>query len=580
MPAAAERSRCLLCLLLAFGALLHLPSLRWGFYADDFGHRLVLEGVAQHATMRPWNLFDFGRAPGPGDPTWESGAWPWWTDDDWKGRFFRPLTSLVLWGEHALFGRWAPGHHGAGIFWFALLLLVVHALYRELELSSIARWTASFFFAAHASTLIPVGWVANRNTVIALLFTAGAVVALHRSGLGLALLSAFLACLGKESGVAAFALIVASLLAAPRLGQWPRARRRRAITISCLAAALYLGFLLASGFGTRTLFYVTPGTSPGAFVERLGHHVAVDFLGLLLPPLADLLFVEQWLFPLFLLLTVLVLWLGVRAWRMVRQDAGARFFAVWIALTLLPQVPAPTSGRLLMAAAIGSSALGALLFARLVAPGAGSASRCRIAAAAALVLVLGVVHALVKVGGGSVFSRMCAYGRETLANAELPPRELGRRETFLLNLPTSLVGLGGLAMYVYATGDEQLRLWPLQFGRRGARFWRVDDRTFDLEALDGVFLSGPVERVFLTREPSEDTRREWRTSLFRVTVSDLLRRGNPGFRRIRVELPESLDSPRYSFLAHRDGRLRRVEPPAVGEFITVPAAVAPSPFFP
>src|SRR5262245_51932476 len=96
-------------LLLAALALLHAPSLGWGFFADDFGQRLVLEHPDEHPTMRPWSLYDFGDPNSPG--VREDALFPWWTESDWRGRFFRPLTSLSLWLDHVVWGRFAPGHH-------------------------------------------------------------------------------------------------------------------------------------------------------------------------------------------------------------------------------------------------------------------------------------------------------------------------------------------------------------------------------------------------------------------------------------------------------------------------------------
>src|SRR5262245_1582951 len=101
-----ERSALLGVVLL--GLLLHAPSLWWGFCADDYGHQVVRRGAAGQSTMRPWNLYDFGAAPAPGEVNYENGAFPWWTDSDWMVRFLRPLTSLSLWLDHAVFGDWAP----------------------------------------------------------------------------------------------------------------------------------------------------------------------------------------------------------------------------------------------------------------------------------------------------------------------------------------------------------------------------------------------------------------------------------------------------------------------------------------
>ena len=107
----SERGVALLMVLLvvAIGVALNLLSLGWGFFCDDYGHQAILRGHDTHPNLRPWNLYDFGNAPAPGDDVFEFGTFPWWTSSDWKARFLRPVTSLTLWLDHTLFGSWAPG---------------------------------------------------------------------------------------------------------------------------------------------------------------------------------------------------------------------------------------------------------------------------------------------------------------------------------------------------------------------------------------------------------------------------------------------------------------------------------------
>src|SRR5262245_53768252 len=93
----------LLVAVLLVGLAVQLPTFRVGFFADDYVHQLVLADDA--ATPIPhWNLYDFGSAADWAEFGAARGALPWWTASDWTIRFFRPLTSLSLVLDHALWG--------------------------------------------------------------------------------------------------------------------------------------------------------------------------------------------------------------------------------------------------------------------------------------------------------------------------------------------------------------------------------------------------------------------------------------------------------------------------------------------
>ena len=109
----ARHAYWLLPLVVALGVAWHAPSLTIGFVGDDYTHQFILERGSAHTSLRPWNLYDFGTHPYPWETRsiwWENGGLPWWTQPDWKLRFFRPLTSLTIWLDHTLYGDWAPGY--------------------------------------------------------------------------------------------------------------------------------------------------------------------------------------------------------------------------------------------------------------------------------------------------------------------------------------------------------------------------------------------------------------------------------------------------------------------------------------
>src|SRR5262249_55682561 len=156
----------------------------------------------------PVNLFDFGSAAtaAHGDPGLN--ILPWWTAPDWKVRFFRPVSSLSHALDYALWGRHAAMHHATSLALYAMLLWLLDALYRAAGLSRSVALCALAVFVLEDGSVLPVGWIANRNTLIEALFAVSAVLVLLRGlpspswlriagSLGLGLVS----CLAKESGV-------------------------------------------------------------------------------------------------------------------------------------------------------------------------------------------------------------------------------------------------------------------------------------------------------------------------------------------------------------------------------------------
>ncbi len=571
-----DRTRLLGAILL--GLLVHAPALFWGFFSDDYGHQVVLDGARGQPTMRPWNLYDFGGAPQPGEVNYETGAFPWWVDSDWSVRFLRPLTSLSLWLDHALYGAWAPGYHATGLLLFALLLLAAHALYRGLGLAPGAALLATFLVAVEDGTSFTVGWVANRNSLIEALLTVLACLALVRAprvaprALALALALAAGAALAKESGVMAFAFVALLCWARARRGSDAEPLARRGALFAAACAALYLACLLGLGYGARSVFYPTPWGDPAAVLKGLVLLGGAAPLAMATPFSSDVLFLFPRLAEGFLpyagVLALCFLGAGAIAWR--RSPPAGVLFAGAV-LALLPQAGAPISDRLYLVPLIGCAGLLALWI---------EAWRARAGArrlAAWLLLALaGPISALSCLARSVQFVSLGRGLRSVVLDAEVGTRAEGPREALVLNAPSQVAVLTPLTTWFAETGDESLRFWTLQLGRRPLAWTRVDARTFELRAeveADEALLAGQLERVFLSHEPEVAPGRTWRTALFEVEAVET----EPFFRGARFTLPAPLEDPRFRFLAWSDGRLRRVAPPRAGETVHVPRA---EPLFP
>ncbi len=568
-------SERLAALIILVGLALQLPSLGSGFFTDDYSHQLVLDGVFQNSTLRPWSLYDFGSFPQPGERTHEVGGVPWWTSPDWSVRFFRPLTSLTLWLDHALYGKRASGYHLSSLLWYAGLLVLLYFLYRQLRLPEPAPLLAVALFCAGGSTVFPVAWPANRNTLLEVFFTVASLLVLTRYrvwGRNRTLLAALslaaLGALSKASGITAFVIIALYLLIDTR-GE----RRRWGLIAAAASLTLALGYLstLATlGFGTHTLFYATPWKDTAEFAVRLAVLLPTGAVSLLGPFPLDLLFIfPRAVLPAALLsLSLLVpcIWL---AWKHVSRHPSAGFLLGWTLLSLAPQAVAPLSDRLLFGASVGSAALLALFIRQTLIHPPHPPSRPVRTLAVAVLILAGPLSALSVLVQGLSSDQLVSEIRETILLTDVGPPALGQREVFLLQSPIQLAAFSAASTWAIETEDYGVRFWPMQFLGRSVRWSRIDETTFELESLGEPFLTGQFEKVFRTKPEPPPPGTRFQTALFTVQV---IESDQTGVLRFRVRCPESLDTPRYRFLQALDGPWKRILPPDIGQSIDLPPA--------
>ncbi len=147
------------------GTLVSLPALRLGFVIDDYFHVWLLERGGLPAALE---LFTFS----DGDPIAnalrrEEGPYPWWTLDDLRLRFLRPLSGITHWLDHRVFGRTTWPMHLHSIAWHLGLVAVAAAVFRRLLPVGVAG-LAALLFAVDDAHALPVMWLANRNALVAL----------------------------------------------------------------------------------------------------------------------------------------------------------------------------------------------------------------------------------------------------------------------------------------------------------------------------------------------------------------------------------------------------------------------------
>lgn len=256
-----------LALSLGLGALLRLPALGVGFVGDEELQLSALEGRASSGMTR-FDLWRFHSGdPAEGARLIHDGYLPWWTRPDLKMAFLRPLSSVIFAAEHALFGRSPLGYHALNIVW-ALLLITVVALFFRRVLPGALGALATLLFAIQGIHWEVAGMICARHFLVASVASFAGFLAYlryreegHRPGLPLAFLGFAVGLAGGEEALQVLAYVLAYELVAAR---GTLIERARALLIPSVPAALYLLSYKLLGYGTFRMApnYTDPFAEP------------------------------------------------------------------------------------------------------------------------------------------------------------------------------------------------------------------------------------------------------------------------------------------------------------------------------
>lgn len=395
--------------------LLGIPALTAGWQGDDWFHLAMLRGQGALAGTSPiWDLFRFMHGGERDLVLKDLGLITWWSADDLAIGFLRPLSALTHVLDAALWADSAPLQHAHSLLWAGLAVFSVGVLLRRaLPEHPAAAGLAALFFACEDAHALPVGWIANRNALVAVAFGAAAVAlhiawrrhgGLHRALGAMGMLALSLAA--GESGVGAAAYVLAWQLTADT-GSWGR----RLMGVAPAAALVLVWRLVYDhlGYGAHgSGLYIDPGADPLAFAQAVAERAPilnlaqwtsapVDGVALLSPTAA-----------LGVTAMGLAATVGVVAllWPLLRDRREARFLALGSVGALLGPCATFPMDRLLTFSGVGMAGLLGLLV-------MAAAEGWRRMPAMGLALwhgpVAGVLLA-VRILGGPVFGYMFAEG--------------------------------------------------------------------------------------------------------------------------------------------------------------------------
>jgi len=283
------------------------------------------------------------------------------------------------------------------MLWLAALLVVLAVLYRRFHEPWVAH-LALLLYAVDDARAWLLGWVANRNALVAATLAFAALLAHDRARrdgwrpgtwVAPALFAASL--LGGEAALALTGYLLAHALF---IDSGPLRRRLARLWPYAILSVAWLVAYRALGYGTRGGgMYLNPLTEPTLYLRALAERLpvllaaqvglSVSDVWLALPPTVQL--------AAYVLALVLLFVFGALLTPLWRRSPACRFWAVGAVLSLPIACATFPMDRLLVVAGVGAMATVALVFAEWL-EGDAYARLSRPALATAAVSALGVFH--------------------------------------------------------------------------------------------------------------------------------------------------------------------------------------------
>jgi hypothetical protein len=569
------------------GMALAAPALTADFTADDHLHRLVLRddpGVPG-LVSRPLDLFVFAN----GDPATtakmiDAGLFPWWTDPHLRLAFLRPVSSATHALDHALWPDSATAQLAHNLVWHALALICVWLVFRRFfNYAPNRRWVAVLalaLFAFDDARGPVVGWIANRNSLVALALALPALLAHDRwrrdgwtPGRWIGPLVFAVSLLAGESAIA-----LCAYLAAHALWLDKGTRKERAIAIAPYVVIVIVWRVIYAklGYGvTGSGVYLDPGHDPIAFGVAAAARVPFLLQSAFALPWSD--FASFYAVigvgaPMLIGALVSLVGFALGFARIVYRDPVARFWATGMVLAAIPIASTFPADRLLGFVSIGAMGLVAQLVAaalherELLGDG-----RLRRVGGAVLAIVLVLMNLVLSPPLLVLRSRsMVAVGRVLDRGDAGIPRDasIAGKTVIAVNPPSD-----ALAGYMQIMRASRGQPRPAHFvwfvtATTETTIERLDDRTLRISPKDGL-LRFEIDQMM--RNPATRPFAKGQTFAAPNIAIEIVETTDARPRVMLARFAIPLDDPSLVWLVWKDKSYAPYVPPAIGATDTAPA---------
>jgi hypothetical protein len=534
------------------------------FMADDLIQIGVLEEVSPSTWLGPLDLYTLS----DGNPEHmrilkDAGAFQWFWNPEFKAKFFRPLSSLLLGLDHWIFGLNPVGYSIHNILWFLLLVVAAGFLMRRF-LPGRTGTLAIFIFAVSGIHWYVVYWAAARHIIVASAVGLWSLLAYikwreqgWRYGRFIAVLGIILSLSAGEAALG----ILAYLFAYEFLATDDRFIEKLK-KIFPFAAVVVIYFILYKAFGYGAFEgggYLNPLTGPLQFLSAF----PVRFL-----VLTGSMFAggntELWMIPsirpfimffcALVIILMLILLRKISAIAPGNEKKPLRWLLAGSFLSLLPFSAAPPGARSLVIPFIGGAVIVAFILShwwtvlrksvdyRVIFPG----MICWI------LLLVHLVFAPLQRIAGPIFAKEVFADRlhSFLKDVEYD-REQAQQKFIFLTVPDFSIGFHSYYFRRLNRQPMPESWWVLSWETCVHRVFRSRENVLELELIDGS-----IKRPFLKKGTQVEL------TDMEITV---LKTNEEGATHMEFRFDRSLDDPSLTFFAWLDGRFKPIRLPPVGE---------------
>lgn len=491
-------------LAMALGILLGIPTLwmNWGPSDDLLQRNIILSSPLSEVLTRLYVFLD----PSINHRMMEAGFFPWWTYEQARIVFFRPIAALSIWLDYQVWPDSYMMMHLHSLILYGVLCWVAARLYRRLMGNTLQTGMAVILFSLSSAHIGCVVSLAARNLILTTLFGLLAVT-FHdlwqrdgwRSGAILALVSLTLSLLSAETGIATVAYLLAYIIF---LNEDPW--RKRMVVFLPYMIVIGVWWLVYQGTGLGPLgsgFYMSPWQAPLQF-------------GLAIIERAPFLLIGQWILPDPIVYTVLSTGAKVLLWiisvfvlvfisfmliPLIKRDRIARFWTLGMLLAVFPVCAvSPASGRHLTFISLGVFGLmGQFIIGRLFPlTWAPSSKTWQRAAMGMCILFLGLHVGIYPISGSLVRPMVNTYAVDMLDIGQQPGME--RKDFIIVNAPSPGLFIYFPSFRTYAGQPLPGHLRILAPGISSVSLTIIDEHTLIVRPEEGFLLS--PDSLALNRE--------------------------------------------------------------------------------
>lgn len=234
--------------------LLYVWTLPGPFMLDDL--HLIMKAESYHRGERDHlGLYQFAPNQEVLRGLMDRGSFPWWTPEDLRAAFFRPLAEWSFYADTLIFGRKVIGHRIESLAWFVLVLVLVHRLYLKAGGRPAHAGVATLLFGISQPLTSPVAFMCNRSDLFVMVGLSISAYAYWSAGSRSVFKTVLMALAGfvfalfcKEMALPFVGVIVLHELLARWRGWNIEGQKARGWVAVCLiaAAVAYLAYYLST----------------------------------------------------------------------------------------------------------------------------------------------------------------------------------------------------------------------------------------------------------------------------------------------------------------------------------------------